>query len=98
MARTKKISSFKAFHELVPKIVEQFAHDDALSIRALANPLLAFEELGYRLAPEVQKKVERILLYPPATRKKLQTLEKDIHDIAGLVRYAIRVGLITAEE
>jgi DNA-binding NarL/FixJ family response regulator len=22
----------------------------------------------------------------------------DIHDIAGLVRYAIRVGLITAEE
>ena len=79
----KKITSFKAFHKLVPEIIEQLAKDDALATRAAVNPLLAFEELGYNLASDVQKKVELILLFPPKTRKHLQKLEKDIHDIAG---------------
>ncbi len=79
----KKITSFKAFHKLVPQIIEELARDDALAVRAAVNPLLAFEELGYSLTPEVQKRVEHILRFPPKTRKRLQELEEDIHKIAG---------------
>lgn len=85
MKQQEQIASFKAFHKRVPQIVEQLSKDDSLAISALANPLMAIEELGYVLTTEVRKKVERILLYPPAERKHLQSLEKDIHDLAGEV-------------
>ncbi len=78
-----KINSFKAFHQLVPEIIEQVNRNNALAIRALANPLLAFEELGYELSDDVQKKVEQILRFDPKSRKKLNSLEKDVYETAG---------------
>ncbi len=82
-ADPKKITSFKAFHKLVPQIIEQITKDEALSVRAAVNPLLAIEELGYRLAPDVRRHVEILLRFPPQSRKKISQLEKDIHQFAG---------------
>lgn len=78
-----KINSFKAFHKLVPEIIEQVNRNNALAIRALANPLLAFEELGYELSADVQKKVELVLRFDPKSRKKLNSLEKDVYEATG---------------
>ncbi len=79
----KKISSFKAFHKLVPQIVKEISKDEALAIRATVNPLLAIEELGYHLTPSVKRHVELLLRFPPASRKRLKALESEIHKLAG---------------
>ena len=73
---TNKITSFKEFHRLVPKIVQQINANPELAIRGTVNPLLAIEELGYDLAPEVLKQLERILRFQPAERKRIKELEQ----------------------
>jgi len=79
----KKINSFKKFHKLIPILVKKINEDKNLGIRAAVNPLLAFEEMGYVLSKEVQKKVERFIRFTPEERKRLNELEKQIYEVAG---------------
>ena len=78
MKTSKTITSFKEFHQLVPTILKHLNDNQALALRALANPLLAFDEMGYRLSPGVSKEVERIIRFSPAQRKILEKLEADL--------------------
>jgi hypothetical protein len=83
VAKTRVIESFKEFHGLVPKLVKKITNDQALAIRAMANPIFAFEELGYELAEPVRRKVEDLLRFRPAERKKLKSLRSKIDKAAG---------------
>jgi DNA polymerase I-like protein with 3'-5' exonuclease and polymerase domains len=75
----KRIQSFKDFHRLVPEILQRMNEDQELALRATANPLLAFREMGLRLTDEVEKEVEKILRFTPRERKQLEDLEKELH-------------------
>jgi len=75
----KRIQSFKEFHRLVPEILLRMNEDQELALRATANPLLAFREMGLRLTDEVEKEVEKILRFTPRERKQLEDLEKELH-------------------
>ncbi len=79
----KKIENFKDFHRLIPEFVKEINKNQQLAIRAAVNPLLAFEELGYDLPPEVQKKVGRFIRFRTKDRKRLTELEAEIYKTAG---------------
>lgn len=79
----KKIENFKDFHRLIPEFIKEINKNQQLAIRAAVNPLLAFEELGYDLPPEVQKKVEIFVRFRPKERKRLTELEAEIYKTAG---------------
>ena len=75
----KRIQTFKEFHRLVPEILQRMNEDQELALRAAANPLLAFREMGLVLTGEVEKEVEKILRFTPQERKRLEDLEKELH-------------------
>jgi hypothetical protein len=79
----KKIGTLAQAERLVPSLVRALQHDSLLAQRALANPLLAVEELGYEFAPEVRAAAERRLRFPPATSGRLQALSEEIQQFAG---------------
>lgn len=80
---TKTLRSFSSFHRLVPSIIRRLNEDQGLAMRALANPILAIEELGITLAPSLQKEVERRLRFSEKDGKRLEALEAEIHKHAG---------------
>lgn len=80
---TRKLSTFEAFHRLVPSIAKRINEDAALATRAMANPILAMEELGIELEPAVAREVERRLRFNDVQRKKLDELEGNLREIAG---------------
>ena len=69
--RTRTLSSFEAFHRLVPSIVKRINEDTALAMRAMTNPILAMEELGIELEPALAREVERRLRFGEERGKKL---------------------------
>lgn len=80
----KTLTSFNSFHRLVPSIVRRLNDDPALSARALANPILAIEELGIKLAPRLRLEVERRLRFGAEDGKRLEALAEEIREHAGV--------------
>lgn len=78
MFETKKIQTFKEFHRLVPEILKRLNEDHDLAVRASANPLLAFREMGIVLSDDVAKEVEKFIRFTPAEQKRLENLEKEL--------------------
>lgn len=83
MARAEPISSIQQLQRLVPTLVKALNADDALMKRALVNPLLALEELGYRLADEVRPQVERRVRFKVETAHRLDALADEVFKHAG---------------
>lgn len=52
-------------------------------MKALANPILALEEMGYVLTDEYRSHLERVLRFPPETARKLEALREQIHKLVG---------------
>ena len=78
MPKRRRIETFKELHTLVPELVKAVTQDQGLALRALANPVFAFEELGYELAEPVRRQVEELLRFRPAERNKLKSLRSRI--------------------
>lgn len=75
MARKDRpIDSFRDLQRLAPAIVKAINADQALALRAAANPLLALEELGYELTPELRLETERRVRFAPQTAEELTKL------------------------
>jgi len=79
----RRISSFEEFHKLVPLIIRKVNKDPELAIRGAANPILAFEEMGFKFNKDVKKEVEHRIRFSEKELKELSTLEKEIQNIAG---------------
>jgi hypothetical protein len=81
----RPIESIRELRRLVPSLIERINADQALALRAAANPLLAIEELGVRLAPSVRTEAERRVRFSKAARERLLALEKEVFKHAGHV-------------
>jgi len=83
MARLAPIATLEDLQRLVPSIVKAVNADDALMKRALVNPLLALEELGYRLSDELRPQVERRVRFKVEVAHKLDALAAKVFTQAG---------------
>jgi len=83
MARHGPITTMEDLQRLVPSIVKAVNADDALMRRALVNPLLVLEELGYQLADELRPQVERRVRFRVETAHRLDALASDVFKHAG---------------
>lgn len=81
-AKDRTIDSLRDLQRLVPAIVKEINADERLALRAAANPLLALEELGYRLTPEVRTEAERRIRFAPQTIERLSQLSEAIYSYA----------------
>jgi len=81
-AKDQTIDSLRDLQRLVPAIVKEINADERLVLRAAANPLLALEELGYRLTPEVRIEAERRIRFSPQTVERLTQLAEAIYSYA----------------
>lgn len=81
-AKDRTIDSLRDLQRLVPAIVKEINADERLALRAAANPLLALEELGYRLTPEVRTEAERRIRFSPQTIERLSQLSEAIYSYA----------------
>lgn len=82
------IETLHELQRLVPSIVKEVNANDALALRAAANPLLAIEELGYELAPGLRIEAERRVRFPKAAIERLERLEQQVYERAD-ERFAI---------
>lgn len=83
MARKAPISALEDLQRLVPSIVKAVNADEALMRRALVNPLLAMEELGYHLSDELRPQVERRVRFKVEVAHKLDTLAAKVFKQVG---------------
>ena len=79
----REIKSFEEFHKLVPLIIRKVNKDSELAIRAAANPLLAFEEMGFHMSSELKREVELRIRFSEDEVKKMTTLTNEIRSITG---------------
>jgi hypothetical protein len=81
--KPETITTIEALRRRVPSIVKAINADPSLALRAGANPLLALEELGYSLTPELAADVALRVRFDEPTRKRLAELTVEIHRLAG---------------
>jgi hypothetical protein len=79
----RKINSFEEFHKMVPLIIRKINRDSDLALRAAANPILAFKEMGFMLNVDVEREVEQRLRFSPKERKELKPLKMQIKQLSG---------------
>lgn len=79
----RQIYSLKELQREVVTILERVNQDQALARAAAANPILALEDLGYHIAPDVQPSIEHRMRFSLSTSRRLGRLRKQIFKIAG---------------
>jgi len=77
------LTTLEALQRRVPSIVKRVNADPALALRAAANPLLALDELGYTLTPELQREVALRVRFNAEQISRLDALTSQIHTLAG---------------
>lgn len=77
-----EITDIAQLQEQVSTLLQRINSDRHLALAAAVNPLLALEELGYRLAPSVRHEIERRSRY---TKRQLVRLNALRAEFAGLV-------------
>ncbi len=83
MARKPQtIETLEELQRLVPSIVKAVNADQQLATRALANPLLALEELGYRLSEDLRPVAERRARFSLDKAERLEALAADVYKLA----------------
>lgn len=78
-----RITTYKALQERLDEIVTALAGDFRLALAAVANPVLALEELGYELAPRVRQTLEERARHPRRRLEKLRGARKELDAAAG---------------
>jgi hypothetical protein len=79
----KTIRSHEEFRRLLPKLVAQQEERPALAIAALANPILALEELGYSFAPEIRPHMERLARFGEDRTVEIEQIEQRLAETLG---------------
>ena len=67
----------------LPKILEEYGNNTAISRAALVNPVLALETIGYTLSESLKKEVEYYVRFGEKKKDKLLNLEKKIYSMVG---------------
>ena len=73
----------KALQELFPEILDQLQDDHRAVVAAMANPILALEDLGYELSPRVLAALEDRARFDRKMVVQRRRLRTQIFKIAG---------------
>ncbi|AMK76893.1 MULTISPECIES: hypothetical protein [Methylomonas] len=79
MSSTESIN-INSLHELqlqMPRIVQAVNANPGLALAAAANPLLALEQLGYKLSSAAREEVEQYARFGPDNLKRLAEIETE---------------------
>lgn len=76
------IRSIEELRAQVPAILKRLNADHALRLAAAANPVLALEELGYRIPNELHRALDHRIRFSAAERERLAALTERMHEIA----------------
>lgn len=71
----KTIASHEAFRKLFPKLLAMQEEHPKLAVAALANPILALEELGYSFSPEIRAHMERLARFGEEKTTEIEEIE-----------------------
>ena len=77
------LGTWKTTQALVPAILEKLNSDPPLLLAALANPLLALEELGYEIAPSFREELTDRLRFNPRDSVRVRKLRDEIFTHVG---------------
>lgn len=84
MATDRKVlNSWQDAQHRIVQILAALNANSALLMAAAANPLLALEELGYEVNPEVQQDFVDRIRFGSTVAKQQQALRRKIFDAAG---------------
>jgi DNA polymerase I-like protein with 3'-5' exonuclease and polymerase domains len=95
------ISSWEQLREQVVPILKKINAEPALALAAGVNPILALEELGYRIEPQALFLIEARLRFDPQQIERLQQLQEEIFRHAKHefdIRSASELGRVLFEE
>ena len=76
------IRSVEELRARVPAILKRLNADQSLLLAAAANPVLALEELGYRIPNELHRELDHRIRFSATERERLATLVARMHEIA----------------
>ncbi len=79
----KIVNSIEDLQRDARAIIEAITADAGLARAALANPILALQEIGYEIDPAVRPALERRLRFDNSTAARLEQLQQHVHEIAG---------------
>ncbi|QCK15778.1 hypothetical protein [Mangrovivirga cuniculi] len=83
MAKKESIKSLKELQVMMPELVKKYGNDQKIVLGALANPILALEELGYSISAKAKTEIEERIKYGPEGKKEFEKIEKKIQKTAG---------------
>lgn len=69
--------------ERAARLIEELNADRGMALAAAANPVLALEELGFDLSPQVRAEVEERSRFKPPTIARRRKLQRAIFKAAG---------------
>jgi hypothetical protein len=78
------IRSVEDLREQMPSILKRLNADQGLLLAALANPVFALEELGYRIPGELHRELDHRIRFSASDRQHMSELTARMHEIAGL--------------
>jgi hypothetical protein len=78
----KTLTSWTAAQREIAAIVELINADPALARAAMANPLLALEEIGYKVEPRVRREFEERIRFSVEQVAQLHQLRKRISEVS----------------
>lgn len=76
------IRSVEELRAQVPAILKRLNADQSLLLAAAANPVLALEELGYRIPNELHRELDQRIRFSATERERLAALVARMHEIA----------------
>lgn len=79
---SREVRSWEDLRANVAVLLDAINGDPELARGAAANPLLALEELGYRVAPEARAAIEDRFRFPYRTATRLRALRRELIAIA----------------
>lgn len=77
------VNSWEDLQKNISKIIFSINKDENLKLAAASNPLLALEELGYKINEDVTDQIEERLRFKPDEAAKLSDLRNSIYKLAG---------------
>lgn len=81
--KTKTISTLRELQLKMPAIIKQHGDNTKIARAAIINPILALEEIGYKLSPSLKNELDYYIRFGPVRKKKLMALEKEIYAGVG---------------
>ena len=78
------IRSVEDLREQMPAILKRLNTDQRLLLAALANPVFALEELGYRIPNELHRELDHRIRFSATERQRMSELTARMHEMAGV--------------